>query len=176
MSEKKHQKPANFSQPYEYINNPQREDDDVSGTGGKGGGETEMRWKDPFAAPTRDDLLPPQEKNRLKKVHEMVNKGLVDKQKQTLAERKLMKEGVRHVTKQQYGQTKGFGSGRGVVSRYKQHPIAKKFNGKIDKQLSPLANENEANTNPELKEQLENRLENKYRNTPKFNPKPRPPG
>lgn len=165
-----------------YLRTPQAADkthnlheEDEVGTGGNAGGTTEMRWVDPLAGPTRDDLLAPQEKERLRQVHEFANKLLIDKQKLTIQERKLMKEGVRPAAQQ--GQSKGLGSGRGGSgSRYKEHPIAKKFAGKIDKQLSPLATENEADTNAELKEQLENKLQNRYQNTPKFNPRPRPPG
>lgn len=178
MPEQKKRHLSKKSQATENINFPHlNEEEGEKGTGGSG--SVDVRWVDPFAVPSRDDILPPQERSRLRKVHELKNKVLVDKQKQTIAERKLLKEGVRPQVSMQ-AQKKGLGSSRGnVISRFKDHPVlSKKMSGKIDDKLSPLSNENKSETNEELKNEneLRNELKNQHRLQFNNTPKLRPPG
>ncbi len=150
---------------------------DQGGQTGQGGvaGEIRFRYKDAMSIEPRDDALPLSEINRLLAVHKDLHKAYVDKQKQTRKERKILKEGRASLTSRQdigVGLRRG---GQGGNSRYKTHPISNKaqFSG-VDRQISALPTENQANTNEEQRNDLENRYELRLQNMPKFNPKPRP--
>lgn len=149
-------------------------DNNEESSGGQGGqsGAIEFRFKDDRLAPSREDLLSPQEIKRLQVVHKDLHKDRVDKQKQERSQRAAVKEG-RYVPPQS-----GLGQASGR-SGYKKHPISNKaqFSG-IDKQVIGIANLNTANTNDQLKDALENKLENKNRLThaKRFDPRPRYPG
>jgi hypothetical protein len=152
--------------------------DDDSDTGSSGGGKTgaiEFRFQDGMAGLRRDDLLAPNEMNRLMLVHENMHKARVEKQRITRQDRAAKKEG-RFVAQPESRNRHGLGGGGGGgSSKFKKHPISNmaQFSG-IDKQVVGVPSLNEAETNAEMKDTLENRLENKYRNTPRFNPRPRP--
>lgn len=144
-----------------------------SGEGGKGGksGEVNFRFKTEIY---RDEQLPPGEIKRLLEIHKESHKAYVEKQKETRKERAFLKEGRKDLVDQHRARF-GMGGGGGSSSRYKKHPISNKaqFSG-IDKQVSALPTENEANTNSELRNELENRYNYKHQPTRQFNPKPRP--
>jgi hypothetical protein len=146
---------------------------DDEGSGGKTGA-IEFRWDDGSAAMRRDDLLSPNEMDRLLAVHDSMHKGRVEKQKFTREQRAAMKEG-RYVQQADSRYRQGLGGGGGGESRFKKHPISNmaQFSG-IDKQVVGVPTLNEADTNAEMKDKLENRLQNKLRNQPRFNPRPRP--
>lgn len=156
------------------IENNKNNEEDGDGEGSLGGssGKIEFRYKDSLSGETRDDLLSPTEVKRLLSVHKEIHKGRVEKQKSKREERAALKE--RKLTSSQMG---NYQQGRGA-SAYKQHPISNhvQFSGMTDNEVIGLPAQNEADTNPELKEALENRNENKLRNMPKFNPRPRYPG
>lgn len=139
-----------------------------TGSGGKTG-EVGFRFKTEIF---RDDQLPPAEIRRLLQIHKEAHKAYVTKQKLTRKERLALKEGRKDLTSQY---RLGQGAGGGGLSSYKKHPISNKaqFSG-IDKQLSALPTENEADTNAELREKLENKYNHRYTPTKQFNPKPRP--
>lgn len=149
------------------------EDSGTSGEEGQGGvgGKIHFRYKDAASLEPRDDMLPPTEIQRLLRLHGEIHKARVDKQKAIRKERKALKEGkLRILTTAQ----QGYGGVR-YSSQYKTHPISHKaqFSG-IDKQITGIPTEFDAETNLEMREQLENRFV--HRNIPKFNPKPRPRG
>ena len=156
---------------------PELEEEDDDRSGGTTG-EIEFHYKDAAQLDNRDDLLTPAEKKRILAVLPEAHKDLVHKQRQTREERKALKEGKKSA---ELNQKRGLGSGAGYQSRFKEHPISQKaqFSG-IDRQVIALPNQNEAETNPEMKDRLENRLENRLtnrlQNTKTFNPKPRFPG
>lgn len=150
------------------------------GEGGLGGagGKIRYRYKDAASLEPRDDMLSPNELQRLLNVHKDLHKGRVDKQKVTRKEREATKQGnlkQAAIIRQQAGYAQRGGS----HSRFKQHPVSNmaQFSG-IDKQLSSMPTINEADTNLEARDQLDNRLENnlQLRNAPKFNPTFRPRG
>jgi hypothetical protein len=159
-------------------------DKEIEETGGgdedggtEAGGKTgaiEFRYKDPLLGPARDDLLAPQEINRLLIVHQDVHKEHVRKQQQTREDRLALKEGRQSILQQRARQ--GLGGGGSGISRFKKHPISDKaqFSGIVDKKVIGVPSE--AETNAELQDKLENKYQNKYVNTPKFNPRPRFPG
>ena len=152
------------------INKDNNEDDDKGGEGGgKSSGDIHFRYKDILSTGPRDDVLPEGEIKRLLIVHQDLHKNRVEKQKVTLKERKAAKEG-RYENK-----NRGHGFAGGGASPYKKHPISNKaqFSG-IDRQVTALPTENQAETNSETKEKLENQNRNVLRHSPKFNPKPRP--
>lgn len=139
-----------------------------TGSGGKSG-EIGFRFKTEIY---RDEQLPPHEIKRLLQIHKDAHKAQVTKQKLTRKERQALKEGRKDLVSQY---RTGYGAGGGNASIYKKHPISNKaqFSG-IDKQVSALPTENEADTNPELRDKLENRYNYNYQPTKQFNPKPRP--
>jgi hypothetical protein len=143
-------------------------------SGGGIGGKIHFRFRDAASLPPRDDVLPITEIKRLLIVHGELHKERVDKQKQTRKERAALKEGKKLATHGQQ-QRQGFGGS----ARFKQHPIANKaqFSG-IDKQVTGLPTEFDAETNAEMQDRLENRLQNRlqHQNVPRFNPTPRPKG
>lgn len=165
-----------------YID-PNDENEDKSGSqsggedkGGRGGksGEIGARVKIEIS---RDDLLSPSELKRLISTHQDLHKSYVDKQKLLRKERKALKEGQKALVKQIHQSRMGLGGG-GSAARFKQHPINNKaqFSG-VDKQVSNIPTQFEAETNSKLKNDLENRHELKHQFQPKrtFNPKPRGP-
>jgi len=147
-------------------------EDEDEGEGGGKSGKINLRFKTEVL---RDDLLSPDEMSRLLAVHADLHKANVDKQKVLRKERAEIKQGK----KQQIGQ----GLGQGNQSRFKKHPISNKaqFSG-IDRQVSNVPTEFQAETNDDARNELQNRLENRLenrlqlQNQPKreFNPKPRP--
>lgn len=142
-------------------------------TGGQGGksGKIGVRVQVEIS---RDDLLAPSEIKRLTKTHQDIHKSRVDKQKLLRKEREALKEG--RVDKvMQYRSQLGMGGGSGSMSRYKKHPITNKaqFSG-IDKQVTSIPTENQAETNSEVRNDLENRLNHRFQPKRTFNPKPRP--
>jgi hypothetical protein len=149
---------------------------DEEGQGGEGGqtgsggksGEIGFRIQTEIF---RDDLLHPGEIKRLLQIHSEAHKEFVNKQKILRKERAALKEGRKDYSAQQ----RGTHSGGTTVSRYKKHPISNKaqFSG-IDKQVSTLPSENEAETNEKLRNDLENRYNHRLQPTRQFNPKPRP--
>jgi len=161
--------------PKKYQGIISQDEGEGEGSKGKGGksGEIGFRVKTEIS---RDDLLSPTELNRLRAAENGFNKAQVDKQKLLRKERAALKEGRKDLVAQYRGQL-GHGGG-GSTSRYKQHPIANKaqFSG-IDKQVSQIPSESEANTNDQLRNDLENRYNLTYQHQPKrtFNPRPRGP-
>lgn len=136
--------------------------------GHQGTGSEGFHYQDPLSVPLRDDLLPPQEIKRLLKVHQEYHEAYVKKQQQTRKERKAFKEG-----RPSNARSRGNGA---RYSSYKQHPVLSQkaqFSG-IDPQVNTLPNENQAETNVELRDRLENRYQNRLNYTKQFNPKPRP--
>jgi hypothetical protein len=155
--------------------------DDETGTGGGTGGQTdaiEFRYHDILSTPSRDDTLPNNEIRRLAVVHRDLHKERVNKQKFLREQRAILKQSTPDGPRARSQAGFGFGGG-GSSSRFKKHPISDKaqFSG-VDKQVTGLPNQNEANTNSDLQDKLENRLQNQNRlqNVPKFNPRPRPAG
>jgi hypothetical protein len=144
------------------------EEGSQTGSGGKSG-EIGFRIQTEIF---RDDLLHPAEIRRLLQVHSETHKAYVNKQKQLRKERIALKENRKSATAQYRA---GFGGSGGQVSRYKKHPISAKaqFSG-IDKQVTALPTENEADTNAKLRDELENRYNYRFQPTRQFNPKPRP--
>lgn len=145
--------------------------------GGTGGsvGEIEFHYRDIFSAESRDDLLSPEELNRLLAVHIHLHKDYVTKQRNLRKERKARKEGPANLTTLDHRGTYQMGD---RSANYKMHPIAMKaqFSGATDQKVVNVAGLNTAETNEENKDKLENRYQNQLRlqNAPKFNPKPRP--
>ena len=94
--------------------------------------------------------------------------------KLTRKEREFLKNGRKDLI-QQHRTRYGLGGGASGGSHYKKHPISNKaqFSG-IDKQVTALPTENEANTNDELRNKLENRLNYNLQPKRQFNPKPSP--
>jgi hypothetical protein len=164
---------------YRFDSIEQNFDDEEEG-GGTGGqtGEIEFRYQDAMSVAKRDDLLPPGEIKRLLIVHKDVHKLRVDNQKALREQRAVLKEGkyVAPTVAQQLAA----GRGGGRSSPYKTHRLTQhaQFSGMVDQKMVGIPSENNAETNPEMKDKLENRLElgNKLTARPQFHPKPRPPG
>lgn len=155
------------------YNQHDEEDEEKGGGGSAGGaaGEIKFRYHDILSEEPRDDVLTPEEITRLLAVHKDIHKERVDKQKVIRKERKAVKEGPAHlVTRKAYTG----GTGGGTYSKYKTHPIAIKFSGIRDQQIT--APETNKDLQQELVNKLEDKLENKLRlqNAPRFTPKPRP--
>lgn len=145
-----------------------------SGTGEAGGAQGQIEFHD-FLAPgisEREDLSYDEER-RLLSIHKDSHEWHVKKQKDLREARKALREG-----KKTYQQFREQGYGRGGTGNMPNHPILAnkaQFSG-IDKQESPMPNENVAETNPGDR----NELEMQYRLThtpeftarPRFNPKP----
>jgi hypothetical protein len=144
-------------------------------TGGTSSGEIHFRYKDILSTVPRDDVLPDSEIKRLLIVHQDLHKDRVDKQKAVRKERQALKEGRTKVWTSYDEKRMGRGFSGGSSSPYKSHPITNKaqFSG-IDRQVTSLPTENQAETNSDLRDQLENQNRNVLRHSPKFNPKPRP--
>lgn len=157
--------------------NDNRDDDSQGSQGSQGGqggktGKIGVRVKTEIS---RDDLLAPSEVRRLLQAHQNLHKSYVDKQKQLRKERAAIKEGRKDLAAQlrsQHGR-----GGSGGLSRYKKHPISNKaqFSG-MDKQVSTLPTEFEAETNSEMRNDLENRYNYRFQPAParRHLPKPRP--
>lgn len=122
------------------------------------------------SAPSREDLLPPDEKKRLIIVHQDLHEVRVKKEKSLREDRKALKEGK--ITVESYHQ----GMSSGFQSQYKINPILAdkaQFSG-IDRQVIPLPSENVAETNQENRNELEHQYRLRYApdSAPRFNPKP----
>lgn len=152
------------------LNHTHLEDTDDSDEGGESGGQAgKIEFREfVTTGPLRDDL-PGDKLRHIIIMHEGAHLGAVKKQKEHIDILKQAKENKDNVNNKQRGQGNTLGGGTGH-SEYKDHPIlSKKANG-ADNKVSPLPNENTADTNDELK----NRLVNRLQNVPKFNPKPLP--
>jgi hypothetical protein len=154
------------------------EDEKESGEGGStgiGSGEIHFRYKDILSTGPRDDVLPQDEIKRLLIVHQDSHKDRVEKQKLMYKERQALKEGRTSVRMSVYDDRKmGYNFSGASASPHKEHPILTRkaqFSG-IDRQVTSLPTENQADTNLDAKEKLENQY--RLRHAPKFNPKPRP--
>ena len=141
-------------------------------------GEIPFQFKDPLSVVSRDDLLPPHEIKRLLRVEQELHRTFVQKQKNTRRERELLKESRQTVaSRYETGIRSRLGKGSGYAassSPYKKHPISDKFSGIIDRKVTPIVSENNAKTNPEMRNELRNRNELRHQPVPRFNPKPRP--
>jgi hypothetical protein len=153
----------------EYDDSQEGEGEGKGTQGGKSG-EVGFRIK---IETSRDDMLAPSEIRRLLKTHQEIHKSYIDKQKLLRKERSALKEGRKDLVAQ-YRAQHGLG-GAGGSSPYKKHPISNKaqFSG-IDKQVTSLPAENEAETNSELRAELENKYNHRLQPKRAFNPKPSP--
>lgn len=141
------------------------------GEGGQGGAIQFRDWTLPSTSKQREEALPAGEIKRLLIVQQELHKTRVDRQKQTRKDYKALKEGRPHAKSQH-------GVGHGVrTSPYKAHPISHKaqFSG-IDRQVTGIPTENQAETNAEMRNELQNRNELRqqhqlqYSSTPKMRP------
>jgi hypothetical protein len=141
-----------------------------SGSGGQGG---DIEFKDFIGKgePLREDLLPPEERRRLLSAHSQVSEANIKKQKARRDQYKQLKEGKGNL--QEFRQA-------GLNSGYKPHTILadkRQFSGS-DKQVNPLGNDHESETNKEQENELQYRyeLQNRPTNAPRAAPKPSPFG
>jgi hypothetical protein len=145
-----------------------------SGSGGQGG-KIEFHDFLSTGANLRDDTLPFEEEKRLLSNHKDIHELKVKQQKDKRQQYKDLKDGKVPL--------KDFREGlraSGMSSQFKTNPeLADKaqFSG-IDKQVNPSPPENDADTNPEQRDELQNELRYRlgYQPTPTFNPKPHGPG
>lgn len=146
-------------------------DDSGSGESGKGGKSGQIEFKEFIGGERlRDDLLTGDEKRRLLTVHEMAHETAVKQQRATREQRKALKEGK--ISLNAYRE----GVSAGKQSEYKSHPVLSdkaQFSG-IDRQVNALPNENVAETNQDLRNELQYKynLVHRPENAPRFNPKP----
>jgi hypothetical protein len=134
---------------------------DTGGEGGEGGDSGQTGGHIAFHAfinssEQRDDLLSGSEKSRLLATHQSWHESLVKKQKESIERRQAVKEGKLSVSEYRRGN---------ADHPYREHPVlsqAAQFSG-IDKQVTPLPNENEIDTNNDKKEELEYRYNLAYR-------------
>lgn len=153
------------------------QDEEEDGTGDIGGqtGGVQFHYSDVLSIEPRDDVLSPEEIHRLLKTHDGITYDRVRNQKIKRQDRKILKEGANLVSTI-YNKNAMRGTGGSAPSRYKTHPIAIKFSGIRDQNILPT-NENTADINNDLRNELKKRLEpnspqNTYRQT--LNIKPRP--
>lgn len=139
---------------------PPQDDDDSGNTGT--GSEVHFRYRDAMSLGPRDDELPLADIRHFMAIHKDIHKDRVDKQRILLNEREALKAGKKPTSHYQVGQERG---------NYKTHWLSStaQFSG-IDKQVTQVPNQNEANTNDQLKDELQNRLN--YKPGQKFHPKP----
>lgn len=152
------------------------EEGDSTESGSQGqGGDIEFRDFITSQSQTRDDLLPPAEKQRLLAVHKEIHELRVKKQKEMRELRQDIKEGK----KQARGWNHGLMGGGGATGSYKPNPkLADKaqFSG-VDKQVIALPSDNMAVTNEEKRDehelQFQHQLQLRYTpdNTPRLTPK-----
>jgi len=154
--------------------NKRQEDEDREGGGASSSGSG-VQFRDFLGdkQANRDDLLSAEEIRRLMVVHGDVHEIKVKKQKELRDQRKSVREGKVSLNAFRQGLMGG-----GLASQYKVNPILAdkaQFSG-IDSQVTPLPDENIAETNPDLRDALEHqyRLQNQPRNAPHFHPKPKP--
>ncbi len=152
----------NFDKHNQLIN---REDDD-SGAGGQSGIDF-VDFTDSKST-RRDDLLPAEEMRHLLITHKEKHEGMVKQQKEARLQEKVAQKTNNYAAAP--------GSGGGGTSPHKEFPPLNKF-GKsslVDKTVSYSPNENDAKSNPELRNELTNKLDLRNRLTaqPQFNPRP----
>lgn len=134
------------------------------GDGGKTG-DIEFTFHNTLADQPRDDQLPEDEKKRLLNTHQSLHQQQVLKQKQLRDQYIALKEGrIPKIQSAMRGNN---------LSNYKKHFLSNKaqFSG-VEKQTQPLPSENEAETNPEQRQelQLQNRLQLQNEYTHKYRP------
>lgn len=143
------------------ANRNDRETEGDSGKGGKGGkgGQVEFREFIAGGENLRDDLLPEDEKKRLLVVHKGTHEVGVKKQKNLRDERQALKEGKISLQSFREGLNRG-----GINAMYKANPLLAdkaQFSG-VDKQVSALPDENNAETNNEKREELQYQYQLRY--------------
>lgn len=147
-----------------------------TGSGGQGG---KIEFHDFLAtgANLRDDTLPFEERKRLLSNHKDIHELKVKQQKDKRQQYKDLKDGKMLLKTFR----EGLGAlASGIRSQFKANPILKdkaQFSG-IDKQVNPSPLENQADTNPEQRNELQNELQYRlgFQPKPAFNPKPHGPG
>jgi hypothetical protein len=150
-----------------------REDDDDKG--GRGGGQTggvKFNYKDIASTGPNDDSLPPElRKHKLKEIQGL-HEQHVRSEKDTRQQREAIKQGQKSTYQYQVGA--GYGMGGGGESPHLPNPYLedKAYFAGTDKELSQLPNKFDAETNPDMQDDIKNRL--KLGHQPKFHPKPRP--
>lgn len=149
-------------------------DDDESGSGGQGGKIDFVDFTD-SKDHKRDDELSPQDLKRLLATHKDAHEIKVKHQKEKIEHNKNLKDGKITLA----AHRASFGNSAAAPAGFKPNPkLADKvqFSG-IDKQVTGLITENNADTNPEQRDALLNELKYQlgYQPTPKFNPKPQGP-
>jgi hypothetical protein len=141
-------------------------EDDESGSDGKTG-QIGFKAFIAIGESMRDDLLSDSEKRHYIAVHEGAHEATVIKQKETVEQRKNLKEGKISLSQYRHGR-----SGQGGAN-YKEHPILADKAQLTDRQETPNPNENIAEANQDKRNELKRRhdLVHKPENAPKFNPK-----
>jgi hypothetical protein len=137
------------------------EEGGASGSGGEGGQTGGTGGHIAFhefikTSEQRDDLLSGSEKARLLATHQSWHESLVKKQKDSIKRRQAVIEGELSVSEYRRGN---------ADHPYREHPVlsqAAQFSG-IDRQVTPLPNENEIDTNNDKKQELEYRYNLAYR-------------
>lgn len=159
----------------------EEDDDDIDEGGGESGGTVgEVVFRLPnLLSQQRDDLLPPGEIKRKFAVVSDLQKRLTEKQKERIKALKEKREGKTLSEMYENAAKSGYGGGYDK-SPYADHPYLKdlaQFSG-AESKVTPLVNQNDADTNEENKNKLENeyqnKLENQYKNQLQYQSRPLP--
>jgi len=145
-----------------------------SGESGKSGGGVAGKIKFDWEVLPVTKKLPPGEVKRILAALKQSHLEKVRKERIKRKDRKALKEGKRT---NQYGAANGYGYGGGPAGNNKKHPIlgdSAQFSGMIDHQVTPVPDENTADTNPEQRNENKNELTLGLRLAPTNTPKPRP--
>ena len=148
------------------------DDDEGTGTTSFGGQSGQVEFREFLSNGDGKKKITPAEERHTLAIHKTINHNAVLKQKRTMDDYRLLREGKLPLEVFRQGKM-GYEN-----ASHKVHLLATKaqFSGSIDKQVVEIPGLQDAKTNDEKKAELRHQPgnRNEYKEEPKFRPKPTP--